>query len=205
MRPLFLFEQKTINAVLEPALGLNVPLPSDVVFEWYDAPTLDHPQFNRDFCVGFTQRSTMQSTRSYCSAILPNTIGSDVFLTVERETNRPLMLEQMFGAAFSISYFRKYVEEIEYVLKQGSAEIFQDFSVARCRMAHVLVVNSIVCFLLCPHDATPRYSGERRIVVDAPSGHIDYAAADGRIAYIDGWLSTSVEENNRRLWAYEQE
>jgi hypothetical protein len=152
--------------------------------------------FNKDFILEFVNRATMTTNhRSLMAPFLPNTIGVDIFLSIDQDTKAPLLMETMCGEALGPEYYGEYIDRIEEmianVVRTADYSITETSRVAKARYSRVIVVGNDICFLICPELETPTMNGERRRVHHSQYGDVYFQGNHGSVACIDGWLRAS--------------
>jgi hypothetical protein len=135
--------------------------------------------------------------KSFGASILPNTIGADVFVTVDEQTSQPLMTELLGGEAFSLKYFKEHVEKVEDRL----AELSHPIDLRRTSYCRIFVIENDICFLAFPNDAIPVIRGERELLVADVESSIACSMEGADLVYVDGWIRTYVAESERKLEA----
>ena len=112
IRELFISERRYIRNVLWKQARVVLETSGPVVVEYYVPPrTSSRVRFNNDFSLQFVSNERLASFKSLGSSILPNTVGVDVFVTVDEQTCQPLATELLGGEAFSMRYFKEHVEK----------------------------------------------------------------------------------------------
>lgn len=201
MRSLFVSEQRYIRNVLLQHRHIDADAVSfgKVLLEYYPPsrrPARHRFKFNCDFMLQFDER--LDNCKSCCTSILPNTLGADVFVTFDEVTSRPLRTELLGGDAFSIEYYRDYIEQVEVCLSRLSYPV----SIRQCRYVRIFVIENDICFLAFPHDDAPVMKGRTRALSSDDSASSITCSLDGsRLVYIDGWLRTSVAYSDEKLLA----
>lgn len=226
MREVFSSEAKCIQNVLASWSPAHNPgLPTLVFEEFYSEPRARHrgPRFNTDFTLYFVPSTERPAEREcFSSRILPNTIGADLFLVVDRESFRPLVLDLIAGEAFAMKYYHEYVARIEAALslvvadgsrdvraaarsvlqRTGGKECFLSAaclkSSAYCR---ILVVGGDACFLFFPTIKEPEMRGTRYTLLHSDGCRVDCYVDGSEIVCFDGWVQVKVVESEWKLEA----
>jgi hypothetical protein len=170
-----------------------------VVSEYYAPPELkaEGPRFNLDFVLRFVDEATMPEHRSFCAPVLPNTMGAEVFVTVDAVTGTPLMTELLSGEAFPLSYFESHVATVEAELAKQNMKI----SIAECAYLRIFVVSRDICFLFFPKELSPVLSGGRVNLRMDDEGVIDTYVLGNDLVCVDGWITTDVPNSEWQLVA----
>lgn len=199
MRDLFLSEQRYLRNTILRNLGRDLRQIGPVLSEYYAPPRRgpQHPHFNTDFVLRFVEQGSMPEHRSFCSRVMPNTMGAEVFVTVDAKTGQPLMTELDSGEAFSLKDFNPYIETIEFELTHLNLPL-QFKATSYCR---VFVIENDICFLAFPDDDVPVQRGNRNVLRDDAESSIISYATEGKLVCVDGWIKTDVAESEWHLVA----
>lgn len=198
MRPTFLSEQQYIRNVLRRH-GRTFPHAlGPIVSEYYAQPrdTTRH-RFNVDFAIDFVPFSALENFSTVGTSVHPTHLGADLFVTVDKDTNRPLRSELMFGEAFPIEYFSECIAVIESTLRTLSCAI----QIHDCAYSRIFVVENDICFLALPHHDSPVMHGAKQLLQSDASATIAIGQDDLDLIYIDGWIRTSVADSEWKLVA----
>lgn len=199
MRELFLSEQRYIRNILLQNVGREWS-PRPTVLSEYHAPPrtgAKRPYFNADFVLRFVEPAVWPEHKSFCARVLPNTLGAEVFLTVNAATGQPLMTELDSGEAFPLKYFRRFTDEVERELAKLNAPMrFQASSYCR-----VFVVGSDICFLSFLDDILPSTRGNRLVLRDDGDASVISYVVGEQFVCVDGWMKTDVPSSDRFLVA----
>lgn len=225
LRDLFESECRVIRNVALDGWGAEPARPAGVHREWHDCTTDSTVQFNRDFELRLDERDIrVIDGMSWMASVVPNTLGAEVFLTVEKGTYRPLVLQLLGGAAFGIRQFTRYVRHVERLLQRLANSAFDAtatetdcsdrndaykelvssaarVSFENCAYARILVVGSDICFLVFPKSAIPVAHGRRNILMRSSRCEMHCFANDSDITCLDGWLSIDVLTKECKLAA----
>lgn len=120
MRELFLAEQKTLTLMAHKAWGIEfAALPSVLTELTEETGSSDAGNtLICDYVLEFVERPLPEGKfLTACEPILPNVVGADVFLTVEKATHRPLILETMNVSALSLDDLSPWIREFRRFLK----------------------------------------------------------------------------------------
>lgn len=119
MRPILKSECRMVANMVREIWACELRRPDTVYREWYTpSGGISQPrQFNASFSIEFVEEVVgKQPIEVGMSTILPDAVGAEVFLTVDKQTHSPMMLEMLGGEAFEIKYFEEYVGIVESVL-----------------------------------------------------------------------------------------
>ncbi|MFC1597752.1 hypothetical protein ACFL5Q_07435 [Planctomycetota bacterium] len=226
MRRLFKSEQKAVSNLMRDQWQTPLDSEPKVCAEHYsNVGSASKHSFNADFLLKFADRHVTEF-EYVCgmSSILPNTLGAEVFLTVEKTIYRPLMLELIGGEAFPIGYFGRYIRDVEAMLHHlavsaGRQTLTQSdssdsieagvrldgslrkLSFKQAAYSRILVVGSDICFLVCPDATSPVMRGVRHTLVCSPRCEIDCFLSGSEISCLDGWVSAEVPTSEYKLVA----
>ena len=229
-RKLFESEKRIIRNVALKHLGHEARHAELVYLETYYAPRRQgERQFNSDFRLQLDERDLSEIDFSPgctggMSPVLPNTIGAEIFLTVEEPSHKPILLELMGGEAFPIRYFASYIRDVEILLNRlgdaagkptpprsdssdsvkpsGHVQTgVKDISVKQSAYSRILVVESDICFLIFPEAASPVMGGVRHTLVRSPQCEVHCFRTGSDVTCLDGWISTQVPVSEYRLAA----
>jgi hypothetical protein len=143
--------------------------------------------------------------------VLPNALGAELFLVVEKATLSPTALELNGGGAFSIEHYTPYIDAVEAAIQEAIGSVggqnvglpqldpSKVTSVTKAAFARVLVVGSDVTFLYCPSIATPAMRGQRFNLAQADDREIDCYVDGEECVCFDGWIRTDVTTGERVL------
>ena len=221
-RKLFESEKRIMRNIALEHLGHEPSRAEFVYLETY-CPTRRQGgggQFNSDFRLQLDERDLSEIDFSPgcaggMSPVLPNTIGAEIFLTVEKSSDKPILLELMGGDAFGVDYFGRYIRDVETMLKEltgcarkptlrgsDSSEFIEasgllergikEVSIKHCAYSRILVVGSDICFLLFPEATSPVMRGVRHTLIGSPHCEVDCYLSGSEITCLDGWVSTQV-------------
>jgi len=198
MRDLFVSEQRYIRNLLWHWTKTKLKSFDPIVTEYYAPPRSSSGiRFNNDFFLQFISSDKLQNIKSFNASILPNTIGADIFLTVDRNTCTPLRTELLAGEAFSIKYYKEYVGQIEKRLSQLSHQVHLN----KCAYLRIFVIENDICFLAFPQETTPVMRGEKHILSNDEESVIVSSSENDEVVYFDGWIRTQVIESEHKLVA----
>lgn len=227
MRKLFASEQRCVSNLLSTELHIDLDIGLvTVVEECYAQPRCRHrgPRFNVDFMLQFVSQTHMPTERrAVGSPVLPNTIGADIFLLVDKASYRPVLLHLDAGEAFPIKHFTTHLMKIEDCLHRtilGSTEnstavdlggvekncisadrLLRDARVHKSKYCRLLIVGSDACFLFFPTLATPEMRGTCHTLLDSEAGRVDCYIDGSEVVCFDGWLPVKVAESEWKLEA----
>jgi len=161
------------------------------------------PWFNCDFILDFVDWRSLTSERSGAAcSVLPNALGAELFLIVEKASLSPTALELNGGGAFGIAHYASYIGVVEAAIQEAIAsrggqgaglpqiEWSHVTSVARAAFARVLVVGSDITFLFCPRVTRPVMRGECLGLAQANDREIDCYLDGQECVCFDGWIRT---------------
>jgi hypothetical protein len=216
MRPLFTSEKQCVSNLFESKWKGDVAPAPAVLSESIAEPAgqAERPWFNCDFILHFVDWGTVKSKRSaaVCS-VLPNTIGAELFLIVEKATLSPTALELNGGSAFSIRYYGSYIDVAEAALRAAVErrgcretallrnELTGSIPIRMAAFARILVVGNDVTFLYFPSETRPVMRGKRVSLVRRDACEIDFYADGDEIVCFDGWVRVDVSATERVLVA----
>lgn len=197
-RELFVSERRYIRNVIWRHTQVSLETRDPVIVEYY-APhrVLSRVRFNNDFRLQFAPNDRLVNSKSFGARVLPNTLGVDVFVTVDQQTLQPLMTELLGGEAFSIKYFKEYVEKVEDRL----AELSHPVKLRRTSYCRIFVIENDICFLAFPNDVAPIVRGKREVLCTKAESSIACSIEGDELVYVDGWIRTDVAERDRKLEA----
>lgn len=198
MRELFISERRYIHNVLRKHAIASLEASDIVVAEYYaPARTSSRTRFNNDFSLHLVPMDRIDRFKSCCAGILPNTIGVDVFVTIDDHTGKPLMTELLGGEALPITYYDEHIEKVEMQLSLLSRPI-RFRKTLYCR---VFVIENDICFLAFPNHSTPVVRGRHEILYTSSESSIGCSMEGGDVVYVDGWIRTNIVESEVLLEA----
>lgn len=224
MRDTFLSENRIIE-VVAACHKIPITLPAMVYREFYYESLVekDNRSFNVDFrlqlsCEDLSRIDFENGCSGGALAVLPNTLGAEIFLTTDKTSGKPLILELMGGGAFPSRYFNQYLQQIESTIrrlveKPAIAMRFpgvsvRDFSESvrpdKTQYSRVFIVGQDICFLFFPLDGQPTIRGDRCALVNTEEMQIDCFIEGSKITCIDGWMKTEVADSEYKLVAIPQ-
>lgn len=199
MRELFTSEKRYIQNILWKKAKIR--LENNVVVAEYYAPPRSPTgvRFNTDYFLQFVPDDERKhiKTKSYCVNVLPNTVGVDVFVTIDEQSSQLVMTELLGGEAFPMKYFKEHIENIENRL----ARLSHPIDLRRSSYCRIFVIENDICFLAFPNHTMPVVRGEREPLCADAESLIVCSKEAGNIVYLDGWIQTYVAESNRKLEA----
>lgn len=189
MRDLFLSEARFIeNMILREGIG-SVRTPDRVAIEYYAPPrTSKAISFNSDFFLQFVEMEDLKDFRSVCCPVRPNTMGAEVFLTLDKMTGAPLRAELIAGEAFEAEYFSSEIERIEREVSRTGISV----NIAQSKYARVFIVENEICFLVFPDEPEPTMRGKRVALTEGIESSIMSYVARDKLVCVDGWIKTEV-------------
>jgi hypothetical protein len=211
MRPLFTSEKRCVLNLFRAKWGrelLDMPtVVSETIAHAADAART--PWFNCDFILDFVDYRAFRSERSaaVCS-VLPNALGAELFLIVEKATLVPTALELNGGGAFPIGHFAEYIHVVEATVHKALTSLRTDvpqirwpeaISIRKAASARVLVVGSDITFLYFTEDTTPAMRGQRVNLVERDDKEIRCYTDGDKVVCFDGWITTEVRVSERVL------
>jgi hypothetical protein len=214
MRTLFVSERRCVSSLFRMKWNYQIHSAPLVLTETIAEPPNPRrrPWFNCDFILDFVDYRTFTSERSAAAcSVLPNALGAELFLVVEKATLLPTALELNGGRAFSMKHYASYIDVVEAAIEGAMVSargrnvglpwngLSQVVSIERAAFARVLVVGSDVTFLYCPNETTPVVRGQRFSLVQADDREIDCYAEGKDIICFDGWIRTEVASSERVL------
>jgi len=199
MRELFVSELRYIQNILMQNLAVALdPVPS-VVSEYHAPPTPRRkgPTFNRDFVLRFATHKELPKHQSYCSRILPNASGSEVFITVDAHTRQPFMTELVSGEAFGPKYYKQFIQQLEAEVERLQCKLL----IEECNECRLFVINYEICFLLSVVGLCSAVEGEKTVLRNDNDARIVSYSDNGKLVCVDGWLKTQHGRSDWTLMA----
>lgn len=197
MRDLFQSEWRYIRNTLRH-WGLEPLGPRPVLFEnYYPRRASAKTHFNSDFALEFVAFEELENYKSYCAPVLPNSIGAEVFVTVDVDTLRLLRTEYLAGEAFSLSDFKSYIAIAESALRRYSLSV----SFSRCAFCRVFVIEGDICFLVFPRETCPVLRGQPLEVRNSEEESCVVYMDGEELVCVDGWIRTEVAHSEWKLMA----
>ncbi len=216
MRTLFASERRCVLNLFRTEWKRKMSSVPTVVTETVAEPVdrTKKPWFNCDFILDFVDWRTCKSDRSaaVCS-VLPNALGAELFLVVEKATLSPTALELNGGAAFPIKHYARYVRIVEEAIHEHMERLdhregeylrkimAEALSIGTSAFARVLVVNGDITFLYFPSDTKPVMRGQPINLVSGDNQYIDCYTDAGQVVCFDGWVRTNVVHGEHTLVA----
>jgi len=216
MRAPFSSERRCISNLIEMEWRSPLRFAPTIVSE-YIAPPIDpgkRPWFNCDFTLDFIDPRTASSEHvATMSPVLPNTLGAEVFLVVQKELLAPMRLELIGGGAFSIKYYTSYLDNVEAAIREAVElrerretrvpwhEMVEAASMRRAAFARLLVVGTDATFLYFPGETAPLTRGQRFSLVQRDDRDIDCYVDGDKVVCFDGWIRAEVTPTERTLVA----
>jgi len=216
VRALFASEQRSVSNLWQMLWGHDVPRAPTVVSEMIAGPSNPRktPWFNCDFIFNFVDWRTFRAERSASAcSVLPNALGAELFLIVEKATLAPTALELNGASAFPIGHYATWIAIVEAAIHRALDEpeklrgkwplgqMSKSVRIEAAAFARVLVVEGDVTFLYFPHDTTPLMRGKRICLVSRDDARIDCYVDDDTVICFDGWVRTSVTHTDATLVA----
>jgi hypothetical protein len=216
MRALFASERRCVSNLFQMKWNGQIRSAPFVLTETTAEPTNPNkkPWFNGDFILDFIDWRALKSERSASAcSVLPNALGAELFLVVEKDTLLPTALELNGGGAFSIKYYAKYIDYVEAAVCDTLSGLCNQVSgltlkrlsqvtpITKAAFARVLVVGSDITFLYSPTDTIPVMRGQRFSLTQADDREIDCYADGEDIVCFDGWIRANVNQSERVLVA----
>lgn len=197
MRELFKSERRYIRNVLQQC-GIAFDGPVDVVREhYYPMSSTATKHFNIDFMLEFIAADELKDFKSHCASVLPNTLGAEVFVTIDVRSSRPLLTELISGEAFPIRYFKTYILAVEATLGRSLLNV----NLGNCAFCRIFVVGNDICFLASPTDRIPAQRGQRSQLRTGEEESIDAYFEGNELVCVDGWIRTEVKQSEWKLVA----
>lgn len=225
LRDLFKSERRVIRNIALSGWGIDLDPSVGVVAQWYDCERMEPVHFNRDFRLEFDERDlgTIDGM-SWMAAVLPNTLGAEVFLTVEKGTYKPLLLHLLGGEAFPMKYFATYIRNIETMLNHlaasqtkgrsagshGNEAIeagkvlegrIKEISIKESAYSRILVVGNDICFLVLPEATSPTMCGARHELIRSLECEVCCYLDGSKTVCLDGWITTQIPTSEYKLAA----
>jgi hypothetical protein len=214
MRSLFVSENRCIENLFRLKWQDEAYCPPTVLSETISRPQNANKKssFNCDFILDFVDwRASGTEREAAACSILPNALGAELFLIVEKSTLMLTALELNGGYAFSIKDFANYIEHVEQTIQAaiGLVNVDKPRSVERMlaqslplhssSFARVLVVGRDVTFLFSPTETIPVMRGHRLPLVQSDDQEIHVYVDGGQILCIDGWVRASITSTTEVL------
>jgi hypothetical protein len=214
MRNLFASERRCISNMSRMKWGHVVEPEPSVLREYYSEPVgrRGGRRFNCDFALEFVDRFEMwPESMATAASILPNALGAEVFLIVEKATLSPMALELVGGDAFSIKHYASLIDVVEAAIQQAMKlrevrrtgppwrELVEFVSIEEAAFARLLVVGSDITFLYSPSVTTPVMRGQRFNFAQADDREIDCYLDGKECVCFDGWIRTESTTSERVL------
>lgn len=213
MRALFLSEKRCISNLMQEKWGTAIQSDPQVYREYLEpsSAVARRPDFNSDFVIDFVDDFTaLPDWEGTMQTALPNTLGTDLYLFVQTSSFTPLRFEMMFGKAFSIDDFGKYIEHVESTVIDAvtclsavnrvfKQTLLQQASIAKSRYARILVVGGDICFLYFPSEDMPVRRGEQFDLATDNDRRIACHLTGDEIVCFDGWIRTDVVVGDQTL------
>lgn len=208
MRPLFLSETRCVLNLFQKKWGERSLVIPHILTETIATPArvTRRPWFNCDFILHFVdwRPPRSQRTAAGCS-ILPNALGAELFLVVEKETLSPTALELNGGGAFTMDHYDRYIDIVETAVREAlvvsherNAQLHKDGSpgisrVKEAAFARILIVGNDITFLYSPGRHTiSSIEGRRVTLSQAEDRQIDCYLQAEEVLCFDGWIRTEV-------------
>ena len=228
MNDLFCSEKQCVLDLLHKIKidGANIAM--DIESKMYAKPRRPGLcMFNCDFLYFFKRKTDSPVSQFNISgigeAILPQTMGVEVYVCVEKDTQYLISFDLVGGEGFSIKYYKKYISKIEssidaVIAKMTSfhpskeqytndaldaklqVEVFADYRkpLAKCRYLRVFVIDGIIYFLAFPKDEIPEQRGTSYCLIENELARVDCGFDSEGIVYLDGWLKTERQDKTDR-------
>lgn len=216
MRTLFASEKRCVSNLINLKWGKLLHTLPSIVSEYIDqsANCKIRPSFNCNFSLNFVDpRTASFDTAATMSPVLPNTLGAELFLVVERDTTNPIRLELLGGDAFPLRHYTTYVDIIETSIREAirsrthpftsalSTKALTNILMRKAAFARLLVVGCDATFLYFPNETTPIMRGKCFTIAHDEDTEI-YCYIDGDIVVcFDGWLRVKVTPTEQTLAA----
>jgi len=216
MRRLFTSETRCISNMIRMKWGVCIESELSVLREYYSEAARQRTGhvFNCDFALEFVDRFvTWPDTMATAASILPNTLGAEVFLIVEKGTFNPMALELIGGEAFPVKHYASLIEVVEAAVQEAMEsarrpeteypwkELMEVISMQKAAFARLLVVGSDATFLYFPTDTTPLMRGQCLNLAQGDDREIHCYVDGHQIVCFDGWVRTHVTRTERMLVA----
>ena len=212
MRTLFISEQRAINNVFPG------PSPSGgdyVIDEWLLQSSANEKSFNGDFVLR-CQPELPARFKSIAKPILPNTVGAELFITRDVESNCLYQAELMGGPAFPYRYYAPFVKLMERRVLCGkerlARHIHADASQAehllsklsRVRgslFARIMLVGDDLTFLLFATNPRPLPGCSSIQIAESLEGETNVLKQGAAFVGLDGWMKCPVAPSEWQLVA----
>ncbi len=231
MRELYESERKTISMIDRIKWGRKC-LDFPKIISEYHGPlrAKAKTQFNLDFEYKFYFGDyPCEEKAKAVTAILPNTLGAELYYFVYEDSHLPIILTLMGGEAFPIKHYKKYIDEIETVLTSAlsscnewqpfSEQVISDFenkvlnpevllkrkTITKNRYLRVMVIYDVICFLTFTNDEKPAQRGTRYRLIEDDKKCIDCYVDGNDLLCFDGWMTTAPCEKSEWVLYSERE
>lgn len=214
MRQLFQSERRCVASLFQAKWKSELLSFPAVVTETVAEPTNPRVRhrFNCDFILDFVDWQSASCERAASAwSILPNALGAELFLIVDKATLRPTALELNGGGAFPMAHFAKYLDGVEVAVREAlrhcdegkpiSREVLQCTSVRRAAFARILVVGNEITFLYFPNETMPAMRGKCVSLASAEDRLVECYYDLGQIVCFDGWVKTEIIATDQVLVA----
>ena len=127
-------------------------------------------------------------TEAYCTSVLPNTLGSDIFVSLDKHSLAPVRTELLTGDAFPLRYFKEYIEIIEYHMDKLSHPI----TIRNASYCRIFVIDNSISFLAFTNDSLPVMRGKRQQLCSDACASVVCAKDSVSLVYVDVWIRTEA-------------
>jgi hypothetical protein len=206
MRELFTSERRCVHNISRMKWGVSVE-PGPIIREFHPEPLGRESQqaFNSDFEIEFFDRlaATWPEHMVAAASILPNAIGAEVFLTVEKQTLSPMIFQLIEGEAFRRKHFSHLIDEVEEAVRDSLGmsdarehaawpQLIDCTGMRKAAFVRLMVVGTDVTFLYFPSSSVPAARGQRLKLVRGDDREIDCYVDGAECVCFDGWIRTDV-------------
>jgi len=176
-------------------------------------PTRQH--FNCNFELDFKEWGRHTERRGIVMSLLPNTLGCELIVSLDKDGVSPMHMELLGGEAFSIKYYKRYINEIEEKIDSllraknqwfPSSEQFSqatahdilsdtDLSTARVplkkmKYLRIFILRDKIYFLSFKSMTKPAHFGTRYSILNEDDERIDCCFDGKELVCLDGWIKT---------------
>jgi hypothetical protein len=168
--------------------------------------------FNQDFAIEFFDRLlAWPESAATAASILPNTLGAELFLTVEKGTLSPMVLELIGGDALRPKHFSGLIEDVDTAVRDAvrlnehrehaapGSRLIDCASMCNAAFVRLLVVGTDITFLYFPRTSVPAARGQCLNLVRRDNREIDCYVDGEECVCFDGWIRTELTTSERVL------
>jgi hypothetical protein len=149
----------------------------------------------------------MSNFMTFAQPVMPHVLGSEIFVTVDKESLSPLVVTMMEGAAFPIEDFAQYVDEVNELLQKTSQFGDRGTSIERLQLndtayCRVLVIGDEITFLaFCESQYPTGFAKAIELHSKVDSHQVIDLFEQEKLIAVDGWMKTTPVQSDFKLWA----